>query len=145
MENTSKIIYPNLWRVTTLSTALNAKLSHFLSTSLGSPFQCLITLFSEEMLPDIQPNPPWHILRLSCGLSLSHSLSLAAWQKRLTPTLLHPPLKGLRKVIRSPLSIPFPGLNSPSSFSCCSNGFTFCTLQLYWSSLHTLQHLNDFV
>lgn len=86
---------------------------------------------------------PWHILRLSYDLSLSHSLSLAAWQKRLTATLLHPPLSGLWKVIRSPLSIPFPGLKSPSSFSCCSNGFTFYTLQCYWSSLHILQHLNS--
>ncbi|RMC00319.1 hypothetical protein DUI87_22926 [Hirundo rustica rustica] len=83
--------------------------------SLGGPFQNWITLPVKKFFLILNLNLP------CCSLSLcSLALSLVAWEKRPTPTWLHPPVRHLERVIRSSLSLFFSRLNTPSSLSCSS-------------------------
>ena len=89
---------------------LSTKSKHFLNTfragdlttSLGSPFQCLTTLFEKNFF--LTSNLPRHNLRPSPLV-----LSLVIREKRLTPQLW--------RVIMSPLSLLFSRLNNPNCFS----------------------------
>jgi len=100
---------------TTSKCFLNISRDGATTTSLGSPFQCLITLLEKKFLLISNLNLSWLNLRPFPLL-----LSLVMQEKRPTSTLPQPPFRQLQRAIRLPLSILIPRMNKPCSLSCSS-------------------------
>lgn len=101
LEKTSKVIESNLLtnhHFVNWTTALTAMFSHLLdsfrdnysTTSPGSLFQGLTTLFMKKFFLMSKLSLPWSSLRL-CPLILS----LVVWENRVVSTWLQPPYKEL--------------------------------------------------
>jgi len=85
------------------------------TTSLGSLFQCSVTLRGKKLFLVFR----WNFLCLSlCPLPLV--LSLDTTEKSLAPSSRHPPLRYLYTFRRSPLSLLFFRLNKLSCLSLYS-------------------------
>ncbi|KAK4812304.1 LOW QUALITY PROTEIN: hypothetical protein QYF61_014090, partial [Mycteria americana] len=105
------------------------------TTSLGSLFQCLITLSVKKFFPNIQSKPPL------VQLEAIPSCSMACYLGEETDT--HLSTASFQRAVRSPLSLLFSRLNNPSFLShslqdLCSRPFT-SSVALLWT------HLNVFL
>ncbi|KAK4833022.1 LOW QUALITY PROTEIN: hypothetical protein QYF61_027404 [Mycteria americana] len=121
---------------TTSTRLLNTSRDGDSTTSLGSLFQCLITLSVNKFFPVSNLNLPWHNLR-----PFSLVLLLVALEKRLTPTSLQPPVVvESNKVSPQP---PFLQAKQPQFPRPLLIRLVLQTLhQLRCPSLDMLQHLN---
>lgn len=87
----SQVPYPHLFE-------------HFqdFTTFPDSLFQCLTTLPMKKLFLKYSLNLPWHNLR-----QFLYVLTRFYWEKKLTPTWFHPPLREFWRMIRFPCKSPF--------------------------------------